>query len=353
MNNVPKLKCVLVAFAVSMFSAVAVSRIPEGLAGERLMDAVARSSRPETITVSMTGAHGVWRLFRSIYGNDSGEIPDLYSDKFVPLLRDGLDGCDGLTADPVVPPRWWASCDRDYGDTLRYDLYNLVPCNYDVVRYKRDFPPGNVITVDYTNGFWSAGRGFIDGIEVNFYTPPRGYEGDFARTVFYMITLYPCDWWSGLGVNFCTSGRYPGILPYARRQLIAWHRADPVSALERRRNDVVERVQGNRNPFVDDPSLADYLWGDRAGEAYIPEPTDPDEPQPDEPLAPLKAVYSATDDTVVNLRSPYIPEDAVWSVDGVEVDAETVPVKQLGVGIHELKFVSGTLRGKVLIEIRQ
>lgn len=33
----------------------------------------------------------------------------------------------------------------------------------------------------------------------------------------------------------------------------------PPDANERRRNDLIEQFQGNRNPFIDDPSLADKI----------------------------------------------------------------------------------------------
>jgi len=43
--------------------------------------------------------------------------------------------------------------------------------------------------------------------------------------------------------------------------LLDWHREDPVDAFERRRNGVIAREQGNRNPFVDRPGWVDELWG--------------------------------------------------------------------------------------------
>lgn len=43
--------------------------------------------------------------------------------------------------------------------------------------------------------------------------------------------------------------------------LLAWHNQDPVDDDERRRNDVVWKYQGNRNPFVDHPEWVACVWG--------------------------------------------------------------------------------------------
>ena len=47
-----------------------------------------------------------------------------------------------------------------------------------------------------------------------------------------------------------------------------WHRQDPVSQKEIDRNNGIQATQGNRNPFIDYPCLAEYLWGDKAGETF-------------------------------------------------------------------------------------
>jgi len=43
-----------------------------------------------------------------------------------------------------------------------------------------------------------------------------------------------------------------------------------VSQKEIDRNEAVFGFQNNRNPFIDMPELADYLWGDKKGEAFKP-----------------------------------------------------------------------------------
>ena len=41
-----------------------------------------------------------------------------------------------------------------------------------------------------------------------------------------------------------------------------WHKEDPVSDKERKRNDAVYAKQHNRNPFIDNPDMADHIWGE-------------------------------------------------------------------------------------------
>ena len=39
-----------------------------------------------------------------------------------------------------------------------------------------------------------------------------------------------------------------------------WNELDPPSAVEKLRNNTVQKVQGNRNPFVDYPEIANYIF---------------------------------------------------------------------------------------------
>ena len=40
---------------------------------------------------------------------------------------------------------------------------------------------------------------------------------------------------------------------------LKWNREDPPDEWEQSRNDRVEHYQGNRNPFIDEPDLADRI----------------------------------------------------------------------------------------------
>ena len=45
--------------------------------------------------------------------------------------------------------------------------------------------------------------------------------------------------------------------------LVEWNNMYSVTEFERRRNDRVEELQGNRNPFIDHSGWVNLIWGDR------------------------------------------------------------------------------------------
>ena len=47
---------------------------------------------------------------------------------------------------------------------------------------------------------------------------------------------------------------------------LQWNVEDPVSDFEANRNEVLAGIQGNRNPFIDNPYLATIIWGGLAAE---------------------------------------------------------------------------------------
>jgi endonuclease I len=42
--------------------------------------------------------------------------------------------------------------------------------------------------------------------------------------------------------------------------LLKWNRDFPVTVYEKHRNLAIYEIQGNRNPFIDFPELADIIW---------------------------------------------------------------------------------------------
>ena len=53
---------------------------------------------------------------------------------------------------------------------------------------------------------------------------------------------------------------YPYLTSYARDLFVKWSHLDPVSDKEVIRNEEIEKLQGNRNPFIDHPEWVDVIW---------------------------------------------------------------------------------------------
>ena len=115
---------------------------------------------------------------------------------------------------------------------------------------------------------------------------------------------------------------------------------------EAKRNEIIMQYQGNSNPFVDSPDLAEYLWGSKAGMPYA---TDGPGGSDDSPLRPSYRIS----DPRINLHSPYIPADASWKVDDTDVSEPYLSPSELGTGTHRLDYSSSTRKGTMLIEITE
>lgn len=98
------------------------------------------------------------------------------------------------------------------------------------------------------------------------FEPGNNYKGDFARAFFYMATVYDDLPW--VYTYMFQQNSYPSMRDWAVDMLLDWARRDPVSQKEIDRNDQVEFAQGNRNPFIDFPELAEYIWGARTSETF-------------------------------------------------------------------------------------
>ena len=100
------------------------------------------------------------------------------------------------------------------------------------------------------------------------FCPADEYKGDFARAYFYIATCYgdSLQWIeTGEPGTAMTNDGWQEFKPWLRDLLLQWHRTDPVSEKEKTRAVEVNKIQGNRNPFIDYPELVEYIWGDKQG----------------------------------------------------------------------------------------
>ena len=160
----------------------------------------------------------------------------------------------------------WAKSHGDFGTSLGAgtDLHNLKPADISVnsTRNNRDFGEGGDAVID--NSPPSGYNGLTDCFKTSTtFEPPDSIKGDIARIIFYMVVRYEGE--NGEVdlemVNYDDSS--PSGEPYHGIQsvLYSWHVADAVSSFEQNRNDIIYSYQGNRNPFIDHPEYANYIWG--------------------------------------------------------------------------------------------
>jgi deoxyribonuclease-1 len=129
---------------------------------------------------------------------------------------------------------------------IESDMHNLFPSRSDVNQARSSFRFGEVRGEKRDYGRHCD---FEINSRARVAEPTPAVRGEVARAMFYMAHEY-----QGQGLL---------IFKKQARLLMAWHRADPPSGAERRRNDIIAKIQGNRNPFIDRPEYLEELY--RAG----------------------------------------------------------------------------------------
>lgn len=192
--------------------------------------------------------------------------------------------CDCYNREHSIPKSWFCDCTTGMGA----DLFHLVPTDGKVNGMRSNYAFGEVASATYTynnSKLGSAkkititntmlGTSFTtSSVPEKVFEPADEYKGDFARgyfgTMIKWTTAYTMS--SGDGAwffnNTYTEAGHFGLADYGIALLMKWHRQDPVSQKEIDRNNGIEAAQGNRNPFIDYPCLAEYLWGNKAGETF-------------------------------------------------------------------------------------
>jgi hypothetical protein len=325
-----------------------------GLAGSELKRAVEADCRPTGYVTEALWENGVWEILRRTDSDAGGKgYIDRFSGLplgFAPSLSEGPPEAVPVN---VVDMSWWQP-ESGVQHGVVHDLYNIFLSQSETKVWKAAYPPGTVAEYQFANGLWSAGYGFIDGQRRMLWNPPAGYEGDVARVMMYMLTVYRDGLitFGGQGGAYASREYYPGISAGALRQLLAWHRADPVDEIEHRRNAEFAKWQGNINPFVEYPALAEFLWGEKCGLPFDGDGHSGSQGGSTSERVPLKPSYNLTD-SKIHLYHPAVPDGAVWYVDGRLVSGSYIEPSDAGAGAHELRFEADGVIGKVLIEIRQ
>ena len=99
------------------------------------------------------------------------------------------------------------------------------------------------------------------------YNGPAGtlgsWKGDVARSVFYMAVRYNALSVVNGDIPDTTVGQLGDLA-----SLLTWNTLDPSDDFEMNRNNYIYTWQFNRNPFIDYPDLANYIWGAKVGQVW-------------------------------------------------------------------------------------
>ena len=197
-------------------------------------------------------------------------------------------------------------------------------------------------------------------------------KGDIARAIFYMAARYNnfagddtiTDFEPNLVLSNHTTGTGKAEYSTATKpvdigilsDLLAWNKIDPVDEYEIHRNDLIYRnYQGNRNPFIDFPEWADYIWGtvDDDGTNYNPTVSKAANPQSDA-LNDADLVVSASSLTIElekskTLRATTLDgSDITWTIGSEKIIELSKTVSSSG---EEIK-VTALKTGKTSIIVK-
>jgi len=215
------------------------------------------------------GYDGLWNAYQSTDSEDGEHINDYYSNITNYTMSDKDSGShkkegSAFNREHSIPKSWWGGGKSNQG----CDVYIVVPTDGYVNERRSNYPFGETDGEDYSsaNAYSKLGDSTFSGYSGTVFEPGDDRKGDFARIYFYALTRWDnaASWTEGAG-SAVFSGSYSsnfGLTSYAKNLFLKWHEEDPVSDYEIRKNDAAEELQGNRNPYVDNPSWVEDIWGD-------------------------------------------------------------------------------------------
>ena len=255
-----------------------------------------------------------------------GYIWDMYSTcEFTLSDNSGSNGvvCGMWNKEHSIPQSWFGEA-----SPMKSDLFHVYPTDARVNNFRSNYPYGETSNRSYIDDSPKAlgyiGTSNFSGYTGKVFEPVDQYKGDFARTYFYMVARYLDKNFNkneNGKVVFTYSGNTAGLTTYAINLFLKWHRQDPVSQKEIDRNNAVYKHQKNRNPFIDYPYLAEYIWGEKKNETMMLDelmsssdpdfvPGESDGSRGDVVRTPILNVSATT----VNFPSVMVDEESSYSI---------------------------------------
>lgn len=217
-----------------------------------------RSKLSDLITkthTKLTSYDGLRDVFKTSDAdpNKSGNIIWFYTGTSV-----AFNGKFGSTnREHVWPKKGGTAFDGDKERNVGSDAHHLRPTeqNLNSTRGSNQFGEVSTIASNIVSQAGSTSYDhlcYTDGI---YFYPGEGYRGATARILMYVETR----WGDKYNLNFVLGeGKTKTIGDI--ETLMKWHYQEPPTAEEMRRNEAVFKIQGNRNPFIDNPEFATKIY---------------------------------------------------------------------------------------------
>ena len=202
----------------------------------------------------------------------------VYTPPFKWVGTSGVSEDSGFSREHSWCQSWMPSAhDSSFTSLPEYsDQHHLFPVNQVHANDVRSNHPEGVV-VSPTSTYLACKVGTDANGHIVF-EPRPSHKGDFARALFYMSVCYNgingYDW----TFNHLNSYTLDSLneAPQDVNQLLQWNKDDPPDAWEVSRNNYIQSIQHNRNPFVDHPEWANYInFNDlsKLSPSYSPEPS--------------------------------------------------------------------------------
>lgn len=280
----------------------------DGTGGKELMDAIQRVAK-QGYRADDFRYDSVWLAFKHTDLRPDGYIWEIYSDCDFVYEKDRTSNttqtgeCKGYNREHAMCQSWFGTASlagKEMSSSKKNspgsDIFHIYPASYGMNSRRGNRPYGEVLTAANVSGNGtkygtpvqnisitnSVAGAYVEGsitLITNVLEPADEYKGDIARSYFGTMVKWAGEWTFNKNENgrvifdatidadthYGPENNF-GFTDYGLALMLKWHRQDPVSQKEVDRNNGIQLTQGNRNPFIDYPYLAEYIWGERSGQ---------------------------------------------------------------------------------------
>ena len=165
--------------------------------------------------------------------NNNSKVIIFYSGMSVNASDQNTGGTTGWNREHVFP--------LSYGSN-KTDAHHVMPESTTTNSIRGNLPFAELPNGSFANSNWGMTTSKCDG---SYFEPRDEVKGDVARIIMYMSLVYDLN---------------PSRIFKDESLMLKWHLNDPVDDFELNRNNVIENYQDNRNPFIDYPDLAEFIF---------------------------------------------------------------------------------------------